>query len=166
MKTYDLMQQVNARGTFLVSKTCLPYLRRSRHARILTLSPPLNLQAKWFKNNCAYSIAKYGMSLCVLGMSEEFRRHQIAVNALWPQTAIATAAVQFKLGGAAAVSRCRKPQITADAAYAILCQPATVTGEFFIDEAALRCFDGVTDFSKYKVTAELDEKDLMPDFFL
>ncbi|MGH8168138.1 MAG: SDR family oxidoreductase, partial [Woeseiaceae bacterium] len=131
MRRFDLMHQVNTRGTFLVSKTCVPYLLKSDNRHILTLSPPLNMEEKWFAPHVAYSIAKYGMSLCVLGLAEELRRDGIAVNALWPRTTIATAAVQNLLGGDEIVRRSRKPGIVADAAHIILSKPAReFTGNF------------------------------------
>ncbi|EAT47495.1 AAEL001427-PA [Aedes aegypti] len=148
MKRYDLMNNINTRGTFLVSKECIPYLKKSTHAHILNLSPPLTLNPEWFARNLAYTIAKYGMSMCVLGMAEEFRKDNIAANALWPAKLVHTAAVDMIHGdGAVAVSR--KPEIMADAAYAILCKdPRTCTGNFFIDEDLLQA-EGITDFGEY-----------------
>ncbi|XP_018322196.1 hydroxysteroid dehydrogenase-like protein 2 [Agrilus planipennis] len=164
MKRYDLMHGVNTRGTFLVSKTCLPYLKKSPHAHILNISPPLNMQAHWFANHVAYTMAKYGMSLCVLGMHEEFRPSKIGVNALWPRTAIHTAAIEM-LSGKDSANYCRKPEIMADAAYYILCQdPKTTTGNFFIDDEVLQKA-GVNDFDQYCVNPEYRDK-LMLDFFL
>jgi citronellol/citronellal dehydrogenase len=149
MKRYDLMQEVNTRGTFLVSRSCVPHLRQSDHAHVLTLSPPLNLDPKWFKGHVAYTIAKYGMSLVTLGMAEEHREDGIAFNALWPRTLIATAAVQNLLGGDAAMAQSRRPEIVADAAHAILTRdPRTTTGNFFIDDEVL-AEEGVTDLSPY-----------------
>ena len=163
MKRYDLMNQVNARGTYLCSQACIPWLKKSENAHILTLSPPLDMQAKWFKNHVAYTIAKYGMSMCVLGMSEEFRKEAIAVNALWPLTAIDTAAVRNLLGGEGMANMSRSPQIMADAAYVVLTKPsADVTGNFFIDELLLR-EEGITDFSIYQNT---DATQLAADFFI
>lgn len=163
MSRFDLMQQVNTRGTFLVSKTCLPHLEKAENPHILNLSPPLNMDEKWFAPHVAYSIAKYGMSLCVLGMAGEFRERGIAVNALWPRTAIATAAVQNLLGGDELTRRSRKPEMMADAAHAVLTRPsANFTGQFFVDDEVLES-TGITDFTNYAVdpTAEL-----APDFFV
>lgn len=149
MKRYDLMNQINARGTFLLSKTCLPYLKKSDNSHILTLSPPLDMSPKWFKNHTAYSMAKYGMSMCTLGMSEEFKPFGIAVNSLWPLTAIDTAAVRNVLGGDGLARISRIPDIMADAAHAVLVKDAKdFTGQFVIDEMILRD-NGVTDFSHY-----------------
>ena len=133
MKKYDLMHQINIRGTFLVSKICLPHLIKSKNPHILNLSPPLSMEAKWFSNHCAYTMAKYGMSMCVLGMHEEFREHGVAVNGLWPRTAIATAAVKNLLGGDESIKRSRTDDIMGDAAYEILKSDSKkVTGNFFI----------------------------------
>lgn len=149
MKRYDLMHQINTRGTFLVSKMCIPHLKLAANPHILNLAPPLDMQAKWFKNHVAYTIAKFGMSMCTLGMSAEFARDGIAVNSLWPLTAIDTAAVRNLLGGETVASMSRSPQIMADAAHAILTRPSReTTGNFFIDEEVLRA-EGVTDFSVY-----------------
>ncbi len=162
MKRFDLMFGVNVRGTFLCSQAALPYLQKAANPHILNLSPPLNMDPKWFAPHVAYTMAKYGMSQCVLGMAEEFRPEGIAVNALWPRTVIATAALAM-LGGAVRPENCRKPEIMADAAHWILSQPAgEVTGEFFIDEDAL-ARSGVTDFDDYAV--QPGEK-LLPDLFL
>ncbi len=162
MKRYDLMQSINARGTFVCSKATIPHLRNAENPHILTLSPPLDLNAKWFAPNVAYTIAKFGMSLCTLGMAEEFRRDGIAVNSLWPLTAIDTAAVRNVLGGAAVARACRSAAIVADAAYAIFNRPARAcTGNFFIDEEVLRA-EGVTDFSSYAATGDA----LVGDFFV
>ena len=151
MKRYDLMQQVNTRGTFLVTRLCLPHLLRAANPHVLMLSPPLDMQARWFKPHVAYTIAKFGMSMCVLGMSEEFATAGVAVNALWPMTAIDTAAVRNLLGGAATVAGSRRPAIMADAARAILTRRARLcTGNFFIDEEVLRA-EGVRDFEPYAV---------------
>jgi len=161
MKRFDLMMGVNVRGTFLCSQACLPHLKKAANPHILTLAPPLNLSARWFAPHVAYSIAKYGMSLCVLGMAEEFRGAGIAVNALWPRTLIATAALQVIPGVEA--ERGRKPEIVADAAWQILTRDSrTTTGNFFIDEEVLASA-GVTDFSPYAVTPGAE---LMPDLFL
>jgi citronellol/citronellal dehydrogenase len=166
MKRFDLMHQVNARGTFLCSQACLPHLRRAANPHILNLSPPLNLEARWFAPHVAYTMAKYGMSLCVLGMAEEFRRQGIAVNALWPRTAIATAAVRNLMGGAETVRHCRRPEILADAAHAILCRDSRgCSGNFFLDEDVLRG-EGMTDLSAYRADPATPEADLLPDFFI
>ncbi|XP_062550858.1 hydroxysteroid dehydrogenase-like protein 2 [Armigeres subalbatus] len=148
MKRYDLMHNINSRGTFLVSKECLPYLKKSNHGHILNLSPPLTLNPEWFARNVAYTMSKYGMSMCVLGMAEEFRKDGIAANALWPAKLIHTAAVDM-IHGDGAETFSRTAEIMADAAYAILCKdPRTCTGNFFIDEDLLRA-EGVTDLSEY-----------------
>ncbi len=163
MKRYDLMHQINARGTFLCSQACLPHLLKSQSAHILNISPPLNLEPHWFGPHVAYTMAKYGMSLCVLGMAWEFKEQGVAVNALWPKTAIATAAVRNLLGGDDMMRGSRKPEIMGDAAHAVLLNPARArTGKFLIDEEVLR-EAGVKDFGPYAVdpTAEL-----FPDYFL
>ncbi|MFX1572740.1 MAG: SDR family oxidoreductase [Promethearchaeota archaeon] len=163
MKRYDLIFSVNVRGTFLCSKLCIPYLKNAENPHILNLSPPLNLDPKWFKNNLAYTMSKYGMSMCVLGMAEEYKKDGIAVNALWPRTSIATAAVRNLLGGESAIKHSRKPEIVADAAYIILTKPSReCTGNFFIDEDLL-IENGITDLDKYSV--DLGSA-LYPDFFL
>jgi len=163
MKRYDLMQQVNARGTFLVSKLCIPHLRNATNPHILTLSPPLDMQAKWFAGHVAYTMAKFGMSMCTLGMSAELAPLGIAVNSLWPLTAIDTAAVRNLLGGPAVAAVSRSPAIVADAAWVILNRPAReTTGNFFIDEEVLRA-EGVTDFSVYAPGAT---GPLAADFFV
>jgi citronellol/citronellal dehydrogenase len=162
MKRYDLMHQINTRGTFLVSQTCLPHLLKASNPHILNLSPPLNLSPHWFAPHVAYTMAKYGMSMCVLGMAEEFRG-QVAVNALWPRTAIATAAVKNVIGGDELMNMSRKPEIMADAAWHILTQPhTTCTGNFFIDDEVLEQA-GITDFDQYAVVPGAE---LAPDFFL
>lgn len=162
MSRFDLMHEVNARGTFLVSKTCLPWLRKSDNPHILVLAPPLDMVEKWFAPHVAYSMAKYGMSMCVLGMAGEFREQGIAVNALWPRTTIATAAVNM-LGGDELVMRSRRPEIMADAAHIILTRPSReFTGQFCIDDAVLEA-EGVTDLSAYAVNPDLP---LAPDFFV
>jgi citronellol/citronellal dehydrogenase len=162
MKRFDLMHQVNTRGTFVTTKSCLPYLRKASNPHVLMLSPPPNLDPKWFARHTAYTIAKYGMSLCVLGLSAEFAEAGIAVNALWPRTVIATAAIAM-LGGAVKPENCRKPEIVADAAHAILCQPAReFSGRFCIDEDVLR-ETGITDFDRYAVQPGTP---LIPDLFL
>jgi citronellol/citronellal dehydrogenase len=151
MKRFDLMHQINARGAFLTSKACLPYLKKAANPHILSLSQPLDLQPKWFAPHVAYTIAKFGMSLCVLGMAEEFRGAGVGVNALWPRTLIATAAVRNLLGGQELIDRCRVPSIVGDAAHAVLTRDAkTTSGNFFIDEDVLR-EAGVTDFDAYAV---------------
>lgn len=165
-KRFDLMFDVNVRGTFLTSQAAIPHLRKSaadgRNPHILNLSPPLSLNPKWFKNNLAYTMAKYGMSMCVLGMSEEFRRDGIAVNALWPRTAIDTAALAMIPG--VDLATCRKPEILADAAYAILTRASRdCTGNFFIDDEVLAS-EGVTDLDHYSVVP--GTKDFLTDFFL
>ena len=167
MKRFDLMIDVDVRGTFLCSQACIPHLKRAaaaqRDAHILTLSPPLNLDPKWFAKHVAYTIAKYGMSMCVLGMAEEFRPDGIAVNALWPRTVIATAALAMLPGVSEDLDRTRKPEIVADAAHAILVRDArSTTGRFFIDEEVLR-EAGVTDFSAYAVRPGTP---LLPDLFI
>ncbi|HHI89043.1 MAG TPA: SDR family oxidoreductase, partial [Hellea balneolensis] len=163
MKRFDLMMGVNARGTFLLSKLCLAHLKKSDHAHILTLSPPLDMSPKWFKNHTAYTMAKYGMSMCTLGHAAEFAPHGIAVNSLWPLTAIDTAAVRNVLGGEQMAKMSRTPEILADAAHVILCKdPAEFSGHFVIDEELLRA-EGVTDFSKY---APGYDGPLVADFFV
>ncbi len=151
MRRYDLIQQINTRGTFVTSRACLPYLTQASNPHILTLAPPLDLRPKWFAGHLAYSLSKYGMSLCMLGLAEEYRAQGIACNALWPRTTIATAAVEFALGGPQMLRRSRKPQIVADAAHVILNRAAReCTGQFFIDDSVL--FDaGVRDFAPYSV---------------
>ncbi len=151
MRRYDLIQQINTRGTFVTSRACLPYLKQAPNPHILTLSPPLQLQPKWFAGHLAYSLSKYGMSLCMLGLAEEYRADGIACNALWPRTTIATAAVEFALGGPQMMRRSRKPEIVADAAHVILSRPARqCTGQFFIDDSVL-AEAGVRDFGAYSV---------------
>ncbi len=163
MKRYDLMHQINTRGTYLVSKMCIPHLKRAENPHILNLAPPLDMQPKWFAPHVAYTMAKYGMSMCTLGMSAEFAKAGIAVNSLWPLTAIDTAAVRNLLGGAAVAAMSRSPEIMADAAHAILTRPAReTTGNFFIDELVLREV-GVTDFSVYSPGAT---GPLAADFFV
>jgi len=165
-KRFDLMFDVNVRGTFLTSQAAIPHLQASskegRNPHILTLSPPLSMKSKWFKNHVAYTMAKYGMSMCVLGMSEEFKRDKIAVNALWPRTAIDTAALQMIPGVDTAA--CRTPEILADAAYIILKRPSeSCTGNFFVDDEVLAS-EGITDLEKYSVVP--GTKDFLLDFFL
>ena len=162
MKRWDLMHGVNARGTFATSQACIPHLARAANPHILNLSPPLSLEPRWFASHLAYTIAKYGMSLCVLGMAEELRDRGIAVNALWPRTVIATAALNL-LGGDETARHGRTPEIVADAAVAILRREARgCTGNFFIDDDVLRA-EGVTDLGRYAVEPG---QALMPDFFL
>ncbi|XP_001608210.1 hydroxysteroid dehydrogenase-like protein 2 [Nasonia vitripennis] len=164
MKRYDLMNNINARGTFLVSKVCLPFLLKSKNPHIINLSPPLNMHPFWFKNHVAYTMAKYGMSMCVLGMAEEFKDDGVAVNALWPKTAIHTAAIEM-LSGKEASRTSRKPEIVADAAYAIMCKNSkSVTGNFFIDEEVLKK-EGITDFLQYACDPT-NADNLMMDFFI
>jgi len=163
MKRYDLMHQINGRGTYLVSKYCIPHLKRSNHAHILNLAPPLDMKPKWFGPHLAYTMAKFTMSMCVLGMAEELKLDKIAVNALWPRTAIATAAIKNVLGGEELMNISRTPEIMADAAYEIFIKdPLKFTGNFCIDDLVL--FDaGVRDFSKY---ADVPFSELALDFFL
>jgi citronellol/citronellal dehydrogenase len=162
MKRFDLMWGVNARGTFLCSQACIPHLRKSPNPHILTLSPPINLDPRWFELHTAYTISKYGMSLCVLGMAEEFKDDGLAINALWPRTVIATAALAM-LGGMTPPENCRTPDIVADAAHVILTRDSRCcTGHFYIDEDVLR-EAGVTDFEKYAVQPR---QPLHPDLFL
>lgn len=161
-KRMDLMWSVNARGTFLTSQACLPYLLKAENPHVLMLSPPLNMKPKWFKNHCAYTMSKYGMSMCVLGMSEEFKEQGVAFNALWPVTVIATEAFKA-IDPRIPVDCMRKPEIVADAAHYILTQTArTCTGNFFTDEEVLRKA-GIHDFNGYAVD---ETKRLIPDFFL
>jgi len=169
MKTYDLMHSINTRGTYLVSKCCMPYLKESaskgRNPHILNNSPPLSMKPIWFKNHVAYTMAKYGMSMCVLGMAEEFKSTGIAVNAIWPKTAIMTAAMEMLGGGGGISTQCRTPQIMADAAYVILTRDSkTFTGNFCVDEHILKEV-GIKDFSTYLAPGATEES-LMPDFFL
>ncbi|MDB6105738.1 MAG: short-chain dehydrogenase/reductase [Gammaproteobacteria bacterium] len=151
MKRYDLLHQINLRGTFLVSRACVPHLKRAANPHILTLSPPLDLRPEWFKPHVAYTIAKYGMSLCMLGMAEEFRADGIACNALWPRTTIATSAIRFAYGGDEGMRHSRSPRIMADAAHAIFTQSARkFTGRFMLDDEML-ALTGVQDFDQYRV---------------
>jgi citronellol/citronellal dehydrogenase len=164
MKRYDLMNQVNARGTFLCSKVTLPHLLKAANPHILNLAPPLDLDPKWFAHHVAYTMAKFGMSMCTLGMAAEFKARGVAVNSLWPLTAIDTAAVRFALGGDAMAAECRSPEIMADAAHAILSRPAReCSGNFFIDEEVLRS-EGVSDFSRYAPGGHAGP--LQADFFV
>ena len=163
MKRYDLMNQVNARGTYLTSKACIPHLKRAANPHVLMLSPPLDMNPRWFKGHVAYTMAKFGMSMCVLGMAEEFREDGIAFNALWPRTGIATAAIQFALAGEEGMKSCRTTDIMADAAYAIFNKPSRdFTGNFLIDDTFLYG-EGERDFDKYRVDPTAP---LMPDFFV
>lgn len=162
MKRYDLMHQVNARGTFLLSKLSQHLLEKSDNAHIINLAPPLNMDPKWFKNHLAYTMAKYGMSMCVLGMAEEFKSKGIAVNALWPKTGIATAAIEM-LAGKEGLQACRKPEIIADAISLLLCKKSqSCTGNFFIDEEFLTA-EGITDFDQYAINPKVK---LLEDFFI
>jgi citronellol/citronellal dehydrogenase len=164
MKRYDLMQDINTRGTYLVTKSCIPHLRRAANAHVLTMSPPISLQPRWLGPHVAYTIAKYGMSLCTLGFAEELRGDGIAANALWPRTLVATAAVQNLLGGDEAMARSRKPEIVADAAHAILTRDSrTCTGNLFLVEDVL-AQEGVTDLSAYSYGGS--DADLQADLFV
>lgn len=161
-KRYDLMQQINVRGTYLMSRACIPYLKMSSHPHILTLSPAVIMRPDWFEQNTAYTISKYGMSMVMYGLAAELRPAGIAANALWPKTMIATAAVQNLLGGDAFMRKSRLPAIVADAAYYIVSQdPGEETGQFYIDEEVLRRY-GVTDFDQYAVDPS---ETLAPDIF-
>jgi len=163
MKRFDLMHQINARGTFVVSKWAIGYLEKAGNPHIVMISPPLDMKEKWFAPHTAYSMAKFGMSLVVLGLAGELRSKGIAVNALWPRTVIATAAVQNLLGGDATVQRARMPEIVANAAYALFAKPAReFTGRFLIDDSFL-AENGVADFDRYRVNPE---QELAPDFFV
>jgi citronellol/citronellal dehydrogenase len=163
MKRFDLMMGINTRGTFMVSKYCVPHLKKAGNPHILMLSPPLDMKPKWFERSTAYSIAKYGMSLCVLGLSAELKSSGVAVNALWPRTTIATAAVGNLLGGDAMMRASRTPEIMGDAAYAIFTRPAReFTGNFCIDDKVLYA-SGVRDLDRYRVDASVP---LMSDFFV
>lgn len=162
-KRWDLMHSINVRGTFLMSRACIPHLKKAHNPHILNLSPPLNMDPSWFSKHLAYTMSKYGMSMVILGLAEELKPHRIAANALWPKTTIATAAVQNLLGGDFLIQRSRTPEIVAEAALHILKQPSyECTGNFFTDEEIL-IKEGITDFSKYAVNP--DQK-LMPDLFL
>ncbi|MEO1994777.1 MAG: NAD(P)-dependent oxidoreductase [Planctomycetaceae bacterium] len=163
MKRYDLMHAVNVRGTFVTTQSCLPHLLRSDNPHVLNIAPPLNFEARWFAPHLAYTMSKYGMSLCVLGMAEELREQGVAVNALWPRTAIATAAISNILGGEAMLRKTRRPEIMADAAHAILVRDSrSCTGQFFIDDEVL-AESGVTDLQAYAVDPSAE---LLPDFFV
>jgi len=167
MKRFDLMHQINTRGSYLCSKLCIPHLARSENPHILMLAPPLNITEQWFAPHVAYSLAKYGMSLCVLGLAGELRNRGIAVNALWPRTVIGTAALQVAMDGqdAGTRRRVRRPEIVADAAHVILTKPSReFTGRFCVDDEVLRAA-GTTDFTQYR-DASVREEDLLPDFFV
>ncbi len=165
MKRYDLMNGINARGTFMTGKYCIPHLKKSKNPHILTLSPPLDMRAKWFAPHVAYSMAKYGMSLCTLAWAQEFRKDGIAANSLWPRTTIATAAITL-VGGDPIMKKSRTPQIMADAAHVILCKPAReFTGQFCIDDLVL-WESGMRDFSAYAAVPGTPDSALAPDFFL
>jgi citronellol/citronellal dehydrogenase len=163
MRRFDLMHQINTRGTFMVSKYAIPHLEKANNPHILMNSPPLDMQEKWFAGSTAYSIAKYGMSLVVLGLAGELREKGIAVNALWPRTTIATAAINNLLGGERVMRMSRTPEIMADAAYLVFHKPSrSFTGNFLIDDTFLAT-EGVTDFEKYRVDAG---EPLAPTFFV
>lgn len=167
MRRFDLMHDINTRGTFLCSKLCLPHLERAANPHILMLSPPLNIEERWFAPHLAYSLAKFGMSLCVLGLAGELRARGIAVNALWPRTVIGTAALKIAMHGASAdeLRRVRSPEILSDAAHAIITRDSrSFSGRFCIDDEVLR-EEGLTDFARYRA-AGVREEDLLPDFFL
>lgn len=165
MKRYDLIHDINTRGTFLCSRICLPYLLKAKNPQILTLSPPLNLKPEWFASHVSYTISKYGMSMCTLGMAEEFRG-RVGINSLWPETSIATAVVANILGGEDLSRRSRTPAIVADAAAFILARDAgTCTGNFFIDSQVLSA-EGITDLSGYRADPSVAEADLQPDFYM
>lgn len=164
MKRFDLMNGINTRGTFLVSKLCLPHLKRAANPHIVMLSPPLDMHPKWFAGHVAYTIAKYGMSMCVLGLAEELRKDGVAVNALWPRTTIATAAIKNILGGDKLMRMSRTPDIMADAAHLLFTQEARqFTGHFLIDDTFLHEIGGVTDFEQYRIDPTMP---LAPDFFV
>ncbi|RME42941.1 MAG: NAD(P)-dependent oxidoreductase [Deltaproteobacteria bacterium] len=166
MKRFDLMHQINTRGTFLCTKLAIPHLRKAENPHVLNMSPPLRMEPRWFAPHVAYTMAKYGMSMCVLGMAEEFREEGIAFNALWPRTTIATAAVRNLLGGEEMIQRSRKPEIVADAAWFILTRKSReCTGNFFIDEEVLTQ-EGITDFRNYQVDPNLPPSELMIDFYV
>jgi len=163
MKRYDLMHGVNARGTFMMTKLCLPYLKKAENPHVLNISPPLNMDPKWFGGFVGYTMAKYGMSMCVLGHAVEFEDYGIGVNALWPRTAIDTAAVRFELGGEEMAKQCRTTDIMADAAYYVLSRDSKkATGNFYIDDEVLT-EEGITDLEKYSV---VPGNELLDDFFL
>ena len=162
-KQYDLMQDINSRGTYLVSRHCVPHLKKSQHAHILTMSPPLSLDKKWFSHFAPYTLSKFGMSMITMGLSDELKKDGIAANCLWPRTTIATAAVKNILGGEELMNKSRKPEILADAAYFILGRgPRANTGNFYIDDEVL-AEEGLVDLSRYSVVPGAE---LMPDIFL
>ncbi|MBL7697264.1 MAG: NAD(P)-dependent oxidoreductase [Chitinophagaceae bacterium] len=162
-KRYDLMHDINVRGTFLMSRACIPHLKKSAGGHILNISPPLNMERKWFPKHLAYTMSKYGMSMIVLGLAGELKKYKVSVNALWPKTTIATAAVKNLLGGDQLIAHSRKPEIVADAAFVILSKPGgEQSGNFFIDENVLR-EHGVENFDAYSVTPGAN---LMPDLFI
>lgn len=166
MKKYDLMHSINTRGTFLCSQKAIPHLRKAKNPHVLNLSPPLNMEARWFQHHVAYTMAKFGMSMCVLGMSAEYASAGIAFNALWPRTAIATAAVNNHLGGDAIMKISRTVDIMSDAAHVILTKNSKeFTGNFCIDDEIMASI-GVTDLKKYQVNPELSISQLAPDFFI
>jgi citronellol/citronellal dehydrogenase len=163
MKRYDLMHSINTRGTFACSQACIPHLKKSTNPHILNISPPLNMERRWFAPHVAYTMAKFGMSMCVLGMAGELERDGIGVNALWPRTTIATSAIKNLLGGDFAMRGSRKPEIMGDAAHAIFVRPAReTTGNFFIDDEVLRAA-GKTDLTEYAVDPTAT---LLPDYFV
>jgi citronellol/citronellal dehydrogenase len=163
MKRFDLMHQINTRGTFLTSRACIPYLKRAANPHVLMISPPLDMSPRWFGPHTAYTMAKFGMSLCVLGMADEFSNDGIAFNALWPRTIIATAAIQFRVGGEEAMRRCRTPAIMADAAHAVITKPSReCTGRFLIDDSVLY-EEGERDFDRYRVDPSMVP---VADFFV
>lgn len=163
LKRFDLIHQINVRGTFVTSRACIPFLRRSANPHILALSPPLSLRADWFAQHLPYTMSKYGMSMVMFGLSEELREAGIACNALWPRTTIATAAVEFALGGEAMLRQSRNPEIMADAAYAILCRPSrSYTGNFVLDDDVL-AEESITDFDRYRNDPATP---LLPDIFV
>ena len=163
LKRFDLIQQINMRGTFVASRACIPYLRHSANPHILALSPPLAMRADWFAQHLPYTLSKYGMSMVMFGLAQELREDGIACNALWPRTTVATAAVEFALGGDAMLRQSRNPDIMADAAYAILCRPArSYTGNFALDDDVL-AEEGVTDFDRYRNDPT---SALLPDIFV
>ncbi|HEX3360594.1 MAG TPA: NAD(P)-dependent oxidoreductase [Solirubrobacterales bacterium] len=161
MKRYDLMQSINARGSFLLSKLCVPHLRKGSNSHVLTLSPPLSMDPKWFGQHPAYTMSKYGMSMVTLGFAERYREEGIAFNSLWPRTLIATAAVEFVVGGDAAMKRARTPQIMADAAYEVLTTDSSNTGNFYIDDEVL--LERGVDLAQY---SSAPEADLQIDIFV
>lgn len=161
IKRFDLMQQVNVRGTFIASQVCLPYLLKAKRPHILSFSPPLNLHQRWFEKHTAYTLSKYAMSMTVMGLAAEFSKHGVSANALWPKTVISTAALAM-LGGIVSPDNCRTPAIMADAVHALLTRNRVDSGQFYIDEDVLR-EEGITDFSAYAVASD---KPLCPDLFL